>query len=90
MSFLSAIAAIASLVALAAAVPAAAAGRVLQSAYIVVVDIEAHYERALAAGAVIAMPLKTEDYGGKSYSCWDSEGQLWNFGSYDPWADNPA
>jgi uncharacterized glyoxalase superfamily protein PhnB len=32
------------------------------------------------------MPLKTEDYGGRGYSCRDSEGHLWNFGTYDPWA----
>ena len=45
------------------------------------------YKNARAAGATIAMPLKAEDYGGKNYSCRDVEGYLWNFGSYDPWAE---
>lgn len=68
--------------------PGSLTGPVFQSPYIVVEDIEEHYERASAAGAIIAMPLKAEDYGGKIYSCWDPEGQLWNFGSYNPWADS--
>ena len=33
----------------------------------------------------IVIELKAEDYGGKNYSCYDPEGHLWNFGSYDPW-----
>jgi uncharacterized glyoxalase superfamily protein PhnB len=61
-------------------------GQVTQSAYIIVTDPDAHHARAVAAGAEIVMPLKTEDYGGRGYSCRDPEGHLWNFGSYDPWA----
>jgi uncharacterized glyoxalase superfamily protein PhnB len=61
-------------------------GKVTQSAYIIVADPDAHHTRAVAAGAEIVMPLKTEDYGGRGYSCRDPEGHLWNFGSYDPWA----
>lgn len=56
-----------------------------QSPYIVVDDIDAHYARAKAAGAKIVIDLKGKDYGGKNYSCYDLEGHLWNFGSYDPW-----
>ncbi len=67
--------------------PSSLTGPVFQSPYIIVAEIEKHYEHALAAGANIAMPLKAEDYGGKNYSCWDPEGHLWNFGSYDPWTD---
>ncbi len=67
--------------------PSSLTGPVFQSPYIIVSDIENHYEHARAAGANIAMPLKAEDYGGKGYSCWDAEGHLWNFGSYDPWTD---
>jgi uncharacterized glyoxalase superfamily protein PhnB len=69
--------------------PNSITGPVYQSLYIITAEIEKHYERALAAGAKIAMPLKTEDYGGRSYSCWDPEGHLWNFGSYDPWSEQP-
>lgn len=67
--------------------PSSLVGPVFQSPYIVIADIDEHYEHAVAAGASIAMPLRAEDYGGKSYSCWDLEGHLWNFGSYDPWTD---
>ena len=60
---------------------------VCQSPYIIVseTEIDAHYQRAVDAGAKIVMPLTAEDYGGKNYSCRDPEGYLWNFGSYDPW-----
>jgi uncharacterized glyoxalase superfamily protein PhnB len=58
-----------------------------QSPYIVLAenDIETHYEIAKKHGAKIVIELKAEDYGGKNYSCYDPEGHLWNFGSYDPW-----
>ena len=61
---------------------------VCQSPYIVVPEIDDHYQHAVAAGAEIVMPLTAEDYGGKNYSCRDPEGYLWNFGSYDPWAES--
>jgi len=47
--------------------------------------IEAHYEKAQAVGAEIVFPIKEQPFGGKAYSCKDTEGYLWNFGSYDPW-----
>ena len=58
-----------------------------QSPYIVLdeKDIDAHYEKAKKHGAKIVIELRAEDYGGKNYSCYDPEGHLWNFGSYDPW-----
>ena len=58
-----------------------------QSPYIVLddKDIKTHYETAKKHGAKIVIELKAEDYGGKNYSCYDIEGHLWNFGSYDPW-----
>ena len=62
-------------------------GPVFQSPYIIVADIENHYQRALAASASIAIALRAKDYGGKVYSCWDPQGQLCNFESYDPWAN---
>ena len=57
-----------------------------QSVYIVVADVDAHYARAIAAGAEIVIAIKDEPYGGRDYSCRDPEGHIWNFGSYDPWA----
>ena len=66
--------------------PSALGGVVSQSPYIIVEDADKHYARAVAAGAVIVMEIKDEDYGGRGYSCRDPEGHVWNFGSYDPWA----
>jgi uncharacterized glyoxalase superfamily protein PhnB len=67
--------------------PRALGGAGSQSAYIIVDDADAHYARALAAGAEIVMDIKDEEYGGRGYSCRDPEGHLWNFGTYDPWQD---
>lgn len=58
---------------------------VTQAPYIVLENIEEHYTIAKAAKAIIAIDLKTKPHGGKSYSCYDIEGHLWNFGTYDPW-----
>jgi uncharacterized glyoxalase superfamily protein PhnB len=58
---------------------------VTQSPYIIVDDPDAMHERVRRARAEIVMPLKDEDYGGRGFSARDPEGQLWNFGSYDPW-----
>lgn len=67
--------------------PADVGGVGTQSPYIIVPDADAHYERAKAAGAAIVYDIRDEDYGGRGYSCRDPEGHLWNFGTYDPWAD---
>ena len=56
-----------------------------QSPYVIVSDVDAHHKRAAAAGAEIVMPPAEQDHGGRFYACRDPEGNLWNFGSYDPW-----
>ena len=56
-----------------------------QSPYVVIENVDEHYARAKNHGAKIIIDLKEESYGGKNYSCYDLEGHLWNFGSYDPW-----
>jgi uncharacterized glyoxalase superfamily protein PhnB len=61
-------------------------GFVTQSVYLVVADIDTHFARALAAGAMLVRELRDEDYGGRDYACRDPEGHLWSFGTYDPWA----
>lgn len=60
-----------------------------QSANIIVEDsmMKSHYENAIRAGAKVALPLEKQAYGGHSYSVFDPEGHLWNFGSYDPWEE---
>ncbi len=65
---------------------ARAVGGISQSPYIIVDEVDAICEKARAAGAEITMKPKDEDYGGRFFSCRDPEGQLWNFGTYDPWS----
>jgi uncharacterized glyoxalase superfamily protein PhnB len=62
------------------------AGGVTMSVYVIVEDADAHFARAKAAGAEITHELTTKDYGGRDYSCKDPEGNVWTFGTYDPWA----
>ena len=56
-----------------------------QTAYIIIEEIDAHYQKAKAAGAEIVLEIADQDYGGRLYSCRDPEGYIWNFGSYNPW-----
>jgi uncharacterized glyoxalase superfamily protein PhnB len=56
------------------------------SMYVVVDDIDAHHERAAAAGAEIVRALQDTDYGAREYSARDLEGNVWSFGTYRPWA----
>jgi len=60
-------------------------GAQTQTTYVVVSDVDAVYGNAKAGGARIAAEIKDEDYGGRDFSCYDLEGHLWSFGSYDPW-----
>lgn len=59
---------------------------VSQSPYVVISDVDAHHAKAVKAGARVVMEPEDQDYGGRHYSCRDPDGNLWNFGSYDPWA----
>jgi uncharacterized glyoxalase superfamily protein PhnB len=52
--------------------------------YVVVDEPDAHYERAVAAGAEIVRDLKDEDYGSRGYTARDPEGNVWSFGTYRP------
>lgn len=58
------------------------------SLYIVVPDPDAHQERADAAGAEIVRELQDTPYGSREYSVRAPEGNLWSFGTYDPYAGN--
>ncbi len=60
---------------------------VTQSPYVVVEDADAHYARAKQAGAEILLDIADQDHGGRAYTCRDPEGHVWNFGTYDPWAE---
>jgi uncharacterized glyoxalase superfamily protein PhnB len=54
--------------------------------YVVVEDPDAHHARAKAAGANITMELTDQDYGSREYAAEDLEGNIWSFGTYDPFA----
>jgi uncharacterized glyoxalase superfamily protein PhnB len=43
-------------------------------------DVEAHYRRAVAEGAVITMELNDAFYGERRYEAEDPEGNRWHFG----------
>jgi uncharacterized glyoxalase superfamily protein PhnB len=52
--------------------------------YVAVEDVEAHHDRARAAGATITMELTDQPYGSREYACQDPEGNPWFFGTYRP------
>ena len=55
------------------------------SIYAVIPDPDAHCERAKAAGAQIVRELADQPCGSHEYSARDLEGNLWSFGTYDPY-----
>jgi uncharacterized glyoxalase superfamily protein PhnB len=56
------------------------------SIYVIVPDPDALYDRARAAGAEISRELQDTDYGSREFSAHDPEGNVWSFGTYDPFA----
>lgn len=58
-----------------------------QTPYVIVSDADAVYAHAKQGGAEIVIEIQDEDYGGRGFTCRDLEGHLWNFGTYDPWAE---
>ena len=64
--------------------PAETGGKVTACIYVVLGDPDAHHARAAAAGARIINPPTDQDYGGRSYEARDLEGNVWSFGTYDP------
>jgi uncharacterized glyoxalase superfamily protein PhnB len=61
--------------------PVSTGSRNTQSLHVQLADgIDAHCERAKAAGAVIVRPLENQFYGDRTYSARDPEGHVWSFG----------
>lgn len=58
-------------------------GAVTGGIYVVVDDVEAHYDRAKAAGAEMVQELVDDGYG-RRFSAHDLDGHLWIFGTYRP------
>lgn len=53
--------------------------------YVVVPDVDAHCAQARAAGATITRAPADTDYGSREYAALDLEGNVWSFGTYQPW-----
>lgn len=51
-------------------------------AYVVTGDPDALYQRAVAAGAQVIVPLYSPDHGGREFAVTDPEGNRWSFGDY--------
>jgi PhnB protein len=49
--------------------------------YVYVDDVDAHFERAKAAGAEIIRPPEDQEYGDRRYDVADPEGHRWYFAS---------
>jgi uncharacterized glyoxalase superfamily protein PhnB len=54
--------------------------------YVVVDDPDTHCVRARAGGAEIVREPFDTDYGSRDYSAKDLEGNVWHFGTYQPFA----
>ncbi len=65
----------------------AAAGGITMCVCAVIADPDAHAAVARAAGAdIIKGPSDNQGYPGRAYDARDPEGNVWNFGNYDPFA----
>jgi uncharacterized glyoxalase superfamily protein PhnB len=54
-------------------------GHVSGFVYVMVDDVEAHYQRAKAAGATILVEPEDKPYGQRQYNAEDLEGHRWGF-----------
>jgi uncharacterized glyoxalase superfamily protein PhnB len=57
--------------------------------YLVVADVDAHHQRARAAGAEIVYPPEDTEFGTRRYRARDPEGHEWSFGTYQPQTEPP-
>ena len=55
-----------------------------QALYLVADDVDARFERAVAAGAEVVREPTDEPYGGRDWVVKDPEGHHWSFGTYRP------
>jgi uncharacterized glyoxalase superfamily protein PhnB len=52
------------------------------SIYVVTDDPDAVFARATASGAKVVREIRDEDYGNRTFTVRDPEGNLWSFGTY--------
>lgn len=72
------------------ALPAEVGGKNTGVIYLIVSNCTPVWERAVASGAELLMPLQTMSYGGQAFTVRDPEGHVWSLGEYDPWAVTSA
>ena len=61
--------------------PASVGGKNTQTVHLhIATDVDAHCERARAAGMQIIMEPQTQFYGDRTYRCRDPEGHIWTVG----------
>jgi uncharacterized glyoxalase superfamily protein PhnB len=66
------------------------AGCITMCVCAVIDDPDAHCATARAAGAeILTEPKDNDGYPGRAYDARDPEGNVWNFGSYDPFEPPP-
>jgi uncharacterized glyoxalase superfamily protein PhnB len=64
--------------------PAKRVGTATGGVYVVIDDVDAHCERARAAGAEITREPEDTPYDSREYTALDLEGHPWSFGTYVP------
>ena len=47
--------------------------------FIIIPDVEAHFERAVRGGASVISPPEDKPYGQRQYTVQDPEGHRWSF-----------
>jgi uncharacterized glyoxalase superfamily protein PhnB len=63
-----------------------ALGATSQGVALFVEDVDARWQRALAAGAEVVLPIYDTHYGARTFTVRDLEGNLWSIGNYQPHA----
>ena len=58
-----------------------------QTIYLATSDVDAHFARAVEAGANVVTPPTDQDYGSREYAVVDPEGNTWAVGTYRPAAE---
>jgi uncharacterized glyoxalase superfamily protein PhnB len=53
-------------------------------------DLDAHYARAVEAGARIVIEPRETPYGSRDYTALDPAGHHWTFSTYDPYAQSAS
>jgi uncharacterized glyoxalase superfamily protein PhnB len=71
------------------ATPSTEGGAERETCYVFVEDAGTHCAKARQAGAEIVREVGGDGPCAQGYSCRDPEGHLWNFGTYNPWRQEP-